>query len=142
MKRIILIVLALFGAAASLLLMGCGKADTWNGIPIYPHAKQIQEMLVPLPNDIEIESGEYRYYTTSDAVSQVVSFYKAELPKYHWSACMTQVPQPPVEYSALYTKRDLIKRAEFVTYIWVSSVDEVTFFGLAFVEPEGSITIS
>lgn len=64
---------------------GGGGGLTWNDMPIYGGADQIQKGSWSIPAD---EGGysevEWRYYETGDDVEDVIAFYKDKMPDNGW----------------------------------------------------------
>ena len=64
---------------------GGGGDLTWNDMPIYGGADQIQKGSWSIPAD---EGGyskvEWRYYETGDDVDDVIDFYKDKMPENGW----------------------------------------------------------
>jgi hypothetical protein len=69
---------------------GGGGGDlTWDDMPVYGGADQIQKGSWSIPAD---EGGyskvEWRYYETGDSVSDVIDFYKDKMPDKGWEETM------------------------------------------------------
>jgi len=62
-----------------------GDDFTWDDIPVYSKAKQVQKGIWFIPPDEgEWSKVEWRYYGTGDSVSTVAAFYRAEMPENGW----------------------------------------------------------
>jgi hypothetical protein len=69
---------------------GGGGGLTWNDMPIYGGADQIQEfnMSFTPEEDEDYSKMEWRYYETGDDVDDVVDFYKDKMPDNGWDEQM------------------------------------------------------
>ena len=62
---------------------------TWNDMPIYSGADQVQKGNWAIPADEEGWSKvEWRYYETGDGTANVIAFYKSEMPDQGWEEIM------------------------------------------------------
>jgi len=62
-----------------------GGGLTWNDMPVYSGAKQVQKGSWSIPSEEgEWSKMEWRYYETKDSVSKVTSFYKSQMPGKGW----------------------------------------------------------
>ena len=68
---------------------GGGDGLTWNDMPIYPGADQIQEFSMSFsPEDEAYSEFEWRYYECGADVEDVVDFYKDKMPDNGWDEQM------------------------------------------------------
>jgi ABC-type phosphate/phosphonate transport system substrate-binding protein len=69
---------------------GGGGGFTWNDVPIYGGADQIQEFSMSFmpEEDEDYSKMEWRYYETGDDVDDVVDFYKDKMPDNGWDEQM------------------------------------------------------
>lgn len=98
---------------------------TWNDMPVYPGANQIQEMTWTIPSEEEEWSkAEWRYYETGASVSEVAAFYKSQMPGKGWQepAWMDMVEMQ----WGLYSKNN----EHDVAMVWISSEEGKTVFAL------------
>ena len=64
---------------------GGGDGFTWNDMPIYPGADQVQEFSISIPpEDEDYTDVEWRYYECGASVEDVVDFYKDKMPDNGW----------------------------------------------------------
>ena len=101
---------------------------TWDDMPVYAGAEQIQELNWTMPpEEGDWANVEWRYYTMNDDlndVSQVSMFYKNEMPKNGWQS-MGQVEAQDISYS--YYSKNNEKDGAFV---WIGYDEGKTVFGL------------
>jgi hypothetical protein len=58
-----------------------GSGFTWNDIPVYGGATQVQEMNWSIPPaEGDYTQVEWRYYETNDSLTSVSAFYKSNMP--------------------------------------------------------------
>jgi hypothetical protein len=98
---------------------------TWNDMPVYPGANQIEEMTWTIPSeDEEWSKAEWRYYETSASVSEVAAFYKSGMPGKGWQepAWMDMVEMQWGYYSK--------NNEQDVAMVWISSEEGKTGFAL------------
>jgi len=62
-----------------------GGGLTWNGMPIYSGAGQVQKgsWSIP-PAEGDYSKFEWRYYDTNDSLEKVAAFYKSQMPAKGW----------------------------------------------------------
>jgi hypothetical protein len=99
---------------------------TWNDMPVYPGANQVEEMswTMPLEEEEEWSKVEWRYYETRASVSEVAAFYKSQMPGKGWQ---DQGWMDMVEIQwGYYTKN----HEQDVAMIWLSSEEGKTVFSL------------
>lgn len=66
-----------------------GGGLTWNDMPIYGGADQIQKGSWSIPADEgDYSKVEWRYYETGDSIEDVVDFYKDKMPDNGWQEMM------------------------------------------------------
>lgn len=66
-----------------------GGGFTWNDVPIYGGASQVQEFNISIPpEEGEYSRVEWRYYETGDDIDKVVDFYKDKMPDNGWDEMM------------------------------------------------------
>ncbi len=67
-----------------------GGGFTWNDMPVYPGADQIQKGSRIIPSGYGKGPGrnyihpEWRYYETRDSAEKVIAFYKSQMPGKGW----------------------------------------------------------
>ena len=98
---------------------------SWNDMPVYSGAKQVTKgsWTVP-PAEGEWSKVEWRYYETGDSVSEVVAFYKSQMPGKGWQE-MAWMEMPEVSWG-YYGKNDEQDGA----MVWTGSDDGKTFIAL------------
>ncbi|HEY98519.1 MAG TPA: hypothetical protein G4O16_10125 [Dehalococcoidia bacterium] len=68
---------------------GGGGGLTWNDMPVYGGADQIQRGTWSIPADEgDYSKVEWRYYETGDDLDDVVNFYKDKMPDNGWTEVM------------------------------------------------------
>jgi hypothetical protein len=66
-----------------------GGGLTWNDMPVYGGADQIQKGSWSIPADEgDYSKVEWRYYETGDDIGDVVDFYKDKMPDNGWDEMM------------------------------------------------------
>jgi len=59
---------------------------TWNDMPVYSGAKQVQKGSWSIPaNEGDYSKVEWRYYEASGSAADVVSYYKSKMPGNGWT---------------------------------------------------------
>jgi len=101
---------------------------TWDDMPVYAGAEQIQEANWTMPPaEGDWANVEWRYYTMNDDlndVSMVSMFYKMEMPKNGWQS-MGQMEMQDMSW-AYYSKNDEKDGA----VVWIGYDEGKTVFGL------------
>ena len=104
---------------------GSGGGFTWNDVPIYGGADEIQEFNISIPPDEgEYSRVEWRYYETGDDIDNVVNFYKDKMPDNGWEEMMW-MDAGEIAYG-MYMKNNEADAA----MIWVSTDNGDTVIGL------------
>ena len=105
---------------------GGGGGDlTWDDMPIYPGADQIQEFSISMPmEDEEYSEVEWRYYECDASVEDVVDFYKDEMPDYGWEEMMW-MDMSEIAYG-MYMKNN----EEDAAMVWIAAEGGDTLVGL------------
>ena len=102
-----------------------GGGFTWNDVPIYGGADEIQEFNISIPPDEgEYSRVEWRYYETGDDVGNVVDFYKDKMPDNGWEEMMW-MDAMEIAYG-MYMKNNEADAA----MIWVATDNGDTVIGL------------
>ena len=98
---------------------------TWNDIPLYSGAEQVQKgsWAIP-PEQGEWAKVEWRYYETGDSVDDVAAFYKSQMPGQGWQEVVWMEAEGVVW--GYYSKNDEADGAMF----WCGSEEGETFFAL------------
>jgi len=102
-----------------------GSGLTWNDMPVYSGAGQVQKgtWAIP-PAEGEWSKVEWRYYETGGSVSEVVTFYKSQMPGNGWQETMWMEMQ---EMSwGVYNKNN----EQDAAMVWIGSEEGKTFFAL------------
>ena len=102
-----------------------GDDSTWDDIPVYSRAKQVQKGSWSIPPDEgKWSKVEWRYYETGDSVSTVAAFYRTEMPKKGWQEVgwMETEEMSWLGYSKNNEKDGAI--------IWIDSEEGKTFIAL------------
>lgn len=142
MKKAILLVLVLIMVLGCASLVACGGGgdggggDTppsvaglsWDDIPIYAGAEQIQKgnWAIP-PAQGDWSKVEWRYYRMNDEVNDVgmvTMFYKMEMPKNGWQE-IERLETQDMSWS-YYSKNN----EQDVAIVWVGSDERNTVFAL------------
>lgn len=104
---------------------GNGGGFTWNDVPIYGGADQIQEFNMSfMPEEGEYSRVEWRYYETSDDIDDVIDFYKDKMPDNGWDETMW-MDMMEVAYG-MYMKNNEADAA----MVWLSSDEGETQIAL------------
>lgn len=98
---------------------------SWSDVPVYSGAKQVQKgsWSIP-PAEGDYSKVEWRYYETSDNVSNVVSFYKDKMPGKGWEQ-MGWMEMPEMNWG-MYNKNN----EQDAAMVWICSEDGKTFIAL------------
>ena len=98
---------------------------TWDDIPVYPDAKQVQKgsWLIP-PAEGEYSKVEWLYYETSDSVDTVSSFYKGQMPNNRWKE-MGWMETPEMNWG-MYSKNNEHDAA----MVWMGLDEDRTYIAL------------
>ena len=100
-------------------------AFTWNDMPVYTGANQIEEMTWTIPPaEGEWTKLEWHYYETRASVSEVTAFYKSQMPGKGWQEPMW-VETGEVNWG-YYTKNN----EQDVAMIWIGLEEGKTGFAL------------
>ena len=105
-------------------------AFTWNDMPVYTGANQIQEMTWTIPSEEgEWSNVEWRYYETSASVSEVTAFYKSQMPGKGWEEMgwmdWTGMEMEDMQWG-YYTKNN----EQDVAMVWIGSQEGKTVISL------------
>jgi hypothetical protein len=104
---------------------GGGGGLTWNDMPIYGGADQIQKGSWSIPaEEGDYSKVEWRYYETGDDVGDIVDFYKDKMPDNGWSEMMWMDVED-VAYG-MYTKNN----EEDAAMIWMMAEEGDTVIAL------------
>lgn len=104
---------------------GGGGSLTWNDMPVYGGADQVQKGSWSIPAD---EGGyskvEWRYYETGDSIDKVVDFYKDKMPDNGWD----EMGWFDIQEAAwgMYTKNN----EKDAAYVWMSKEDNNTVIAM------------
>ena len=102
-----------------------GSGFTWNDVPIYGGASQVQEFNISIPpEEGEYSRVEWRYYETNDDIDKVVDFYKDKMPDNGWDE-MAWMDMMEIGYG-MYMKNNEADAA----MVWLSSSDGKTEIAL------------
>jgi len=98
---------------------------TWNDMPVYSGAGQIQKgsWSIP-PAEGDYSKMEWRYYETNDSLDKVASFYKSQMPDKGWEE------QGWVEVQEMNWSMYVKNNENDAAMIWVSSQDGKTVIAL------------
>jgi hypothetical protein len=98
---------------------------TWNDMPIYGGADQIQKGSWSIPADEgDYSKVEWRYYETGDSIDDVVDFYKDKMPDNGWTEMMWMDVMEAAW--GFYTKNNEKDGA----YVWMMEEDGDTVIAL------------
>ena len=102
-----------------------GGGFTWNDMPVYPGANQVQKgsWSIP-PAEGDYSKVEWRYYETGDSMSTVASYYRSQMPAEGWQE-MGWMEMEDVSWG-YYSKNNEQDGA----MIWVGSDEGETFISL------------
>ena len=104
---------------------GGGGGLTWNDMPIYGGADQIEEFSMSFsPDDADYSEFEWRYYETGADVEDVIDFYKDEMPDNGWDETMW-LDAGEVAYG-LYMKNN----EKDAAMVWIAAEGGDTLVGL------------
>jgi hypothetical protein len=105
---------------------GGGGGFTWNDVPIYGGADQIQEFSMSFmpEEDEDYSKMEWRYYETGDDVDDVVDFYKDKMPDNGWDEQMW-ADMGEIAYG-MYMKNN----EKDAAMVWISSEEGQTAIAL------------
>ncbi len=98
---------------------------TWNDMPIYSGAAQIQKgsWAIP-PAEGDYSRFEWRYYETNDSLDKVAAFYRSQMPAKGWKE-MGWMEVPEMNWG-MYNKND----EKDAAMIWVNFQDGKTVVAL------------
>jgi len=98
---------------------------TWNDMPIYSGAKQVQKgsWSIP-PAEGDYSKVEWRYYESGDNIGNVASFYKGKMPGQGWEE-MGWMETPEMNWG-MYNKNN----EQDAAMVWIGSDDGKTFIAL------------
>ena len=102
-----------------------GGGLTWNDMPVYSGANQVQKgsWSIP-PEEGEWSKVEWHYYETGDSVSAVASFYKSQMPTKGWQETMwMEMEEMSWGYYSKNNEQD-------GAMVWVGSDEGGTFLAL------------
>jgi hypothetical protein len=104
---------------------GNGGGFTWDDVPIYGGADQIQEFNISIPpEEGEYSRVEWRYYETGDDIDDVVDFYRDKMPDKGWDE-IAWMDMMEIAYG-MYMKNDEADAA----MVWLSSTNGDTQIAL------------
>ena len=104
---------------------GGGGGLTWNDMPVYGGADQIQRGSWSIPVDEgDYSEVEWRFYETGADVDDVINFYKDKMPDNGWDELMWMDMQETAW--AYYSKNN----EQDIAAIWVMPDNGDTIFGL------------
>ena len=137
MKKLMPLLLILFLMLGFSCLVACGGGSgipssvaglTWDDMPVYAGAKQIQEATWAIPPTEEDWSKvEWQYYRMDDDVNDVrmvTMFYKMEMPKNGWKE-IDQMQTQDMSWG-YYTKNNEKDGAT----VWIGNDDGKTVFAI------------
>jgi hypothetical protein len=102
-----------------------GGGFTWNDVPVYGGADQIQEFNMSFsPDEGEYSKFEWRYYEVNDSVDDIVDFYKDKMPDNGWDETMW-MDMMEIAYG-MYMKNNENDAA----MVWIASEEGKTLLGL------------
>jgi hypothetical protein len=100
-----------------------GGGFTWNDMPVYPGANQVQKGSWSMPPaEGDYSKVEWRYYETGDSMSTVASYYRSQMPAKGWQ----EMGWMGMEAGGYYSKNNEQDGA----MIWVGSDEGETFLSL------------
>ena len=103
-----------------------GSGFTWNDIPVYGGAKQLQEMNWSIPPaEGDYTEVEWRYYETNDSPASVSAYYKSNMPANGWGEHVGWMEMPELTMG-VYSKNDEKDSA----IIWIAAEEGKTVFAL------------
>ena len=99
---------------------------SWNDIPVYGGATQLQEInwAIP-PAEGEYSQVEWRYYETNDSPASVSAFYKSSMPGKGWGDHVGWMEMPELTMG-VYSKNNENDSA----IIWIAEEEGKTTFAL------------
>ena len=102
-----------------------GSSLTWNDIPIYSGAKQVQKgsWSVP-PADEDYSKVEWRYYEVSDSLEDIASFYRSNMPGKGWEE-MGWMEKAKMEWG-MYSKNN----EQDAAMIWIGDAEGDAFLAI------------
>lgn len=102
-----------------------GGGFTWDDVPIYGGADQIQEFNMSFaPDEGEYSKVEWRYYETGDDIDNVIDFYKDKMQDNGWDEMMW-MDMMEVAYG-MYMKNN----EKDAAMVWLAEDDGNTLIGL------------
>jgi hypothetical protein len=102
-----------------------GGGFTWDDVPIYGGADQVQEFNISIPpEEGEYSRVEWRYYETGDDIDDVIDFYKDKMPDNGWDE-VVWMDMMEVAYG-MYMKNNEADAA----MVWLSSTNGDTQIAL------------
>ena len=102
-----------------------GGGFTWDDVPIYGGASEIQEFNISIPpEEGEYSRVEWRYYETGDDIDDVIDFYQDKMPDYDWDE-MAWIDAMEIAYG-MYMKNNEADAA----MIWLAAENGDTMIGL------------
>ena len=103
-----------------------GSGFTWNDIPVYGGATQVQEMNWSIPPaEGDYTEVEWRYYETNDSPASVSAFYKSNMPGNGWGEHVGWMEMPELTMG-VYSKNGEKDSA----IIWIAAEEGKTIFAL------------
>ena len=103
-----------------------GSGFTWNDIPVYGGAKQLQEMNWSIPPaEGDYTEVEWRYYETNDSPASVLAYYKSNMPGNGWGEHEGWMEMPELTMG-IYSKNNEKDSA----IIWIAAEEGKTVFAL------------
>ena len=102
-----------------------GGGFTWNDMPIYGGADQIEEFSMSFsPEEGDFSEFEWRYYETGADIDDVIDFYKDKMPDNGWEEAMW-VDAGEVAYG-MYMKNN----EQDAAMVWIAAEGGNTLIGL------------
>ena len=104
---------------------GGGGGLTWNDMPIYGGADQIEEFSMSFsPDEGDYSEWEWRYYETGADVEDVVDFYKDKMPDNGWDEQMW-MDMGEVAYGMYFKNNE-----KDAAMVWIATEGGDTLVGL------------
>jgi hypothetical protein len=112
-------------AAASKTTVSSSGGLTWNDMPVYSGAKQVQKGSWAIPsNDGDYSKVEWRYYEVGKSAADVISYYKSKMPDNGWT--QTAWMEMGTMSYGMYTKNS----EKDAAMIWVMEQDGKTILSM------------
>ena len=104
---------------------GGGGGLTWNDMPVYGGADQIEEFTMTFsPDEGDYSEFEWRYYETGADVGDVIDFYKDKMPDNGWDEQMW-MEAGDIAYGMYFKNNE-----KDAAMVWISTEGGDTLVGL------------